>query len=559
MKDRTYDAIVVGSGISGGWAAKELTERGLRVLLLERGRNVEHVTDYTTAMQAPWEAPHRGRKQLADAEAYKIQSKNYGVDETNKHFYVNELDNPYVQTKPSEFVWARGHQVGGRSLTWGRQCYRWSDLDFTANLRDGHGTDWPIRYADLERWYSYVERFVGISGSRENLKTLPDSEFLPPMPMNCAEKHLSASVLKKYDDRRVIIGRVANLTQPKTGRGMCQFRNQCDQGCPYGGYFSTNAATLPVAMATGRLTLRPHSIVTEVIYDETKKKANGVRVLDAETKQIYEYFSKIIFVNASTISSTMLLLRSTSSRFPNGLGNDSGELGRNLVTHSKITVHGQYEGFLDSYTYGRRANGIYVPRFRNVTGQHPDFRRGYNYQGGAGRPRANGNDADMGFGADFKESLTKPAPYWNLQLTAFGEQLPDPQNRVGLSKTVVDKWGMAAPEITWEWQDNDRAMMADALREGASMLESAGCQRIVADPISQIRSTVHEQGTARMGRDPKTSVLNSFNQIHAVPNVFVTDGSSMASGSCVNPSLTFMALTARACAYAVAKHKRGEL
>lgn len=559
MKDLTYDAIVVGSGISGGWAAKELTERGLRVLLLERGRNVEHVTDYPTALQAPWESPHRGRKPLADAEAYKIQSKNYGVDETNKHFYVNELENPYVQTKPSEFVWARGHQVGGRSLTWGRQCYRWSDLDFTANLRDGHGTDWPIRYTDLERWYSYVERFVGISGSRENLKTLPDSEFLPPMPMNCMEQHLSASVLKKYDDRRVIIGRVANLTQPKNGRGMCQFRNQCDQGCPYGGYFSTNAATLPVAMATGRLTLRPHSIVTDVLYDEAKKKAKGVRVLDAETGHTYEYFSKIIFVNASTISSTMLLLRSVSSRFPNGLGNDSGELGRNLVTHSKITVHGQYDGFLDNYTYGRRANGIYVPRFRNVTEQHSDFRRGYNYQGGAGRPRANGNNADTGFGADFKESLTQPAPYWNAQLTAFGEQLPDPQNRVGMSKTVVDKWGMAAPEITWEWQPNDFAMMTDALREGAAMLESAGCQHIVADQLSQIRSTVHEQGTARMGRDPKTSVLNSFNQMHAVKNVFVTDGSSMASGSCVNPSLTFMALTARACAYAVAKSKRGEL
>ena len=559
MKDITYDAIVVGSGISGGWAAKELTERGLRVLLLERGRNVEHVTDYTTALQAPWEAAHRGRKPLADVEAYKIQSKNYGVDETNKHFYVNELENPYVQTKDAEFVWARGHQVGGRSLTWGRQCYRWSDLDFTANLRDGHGTDWPIRYADLEKWYSYVERFVGISGSRENLKTLPDSEFLPPMPMNCVEKHLSAQVLKKYDDRRVIIGRVANLTQPKNGRGMCQFRNQCDQGCPFGGYFSTNAATLPVAMATGRLTLRPHSIVTEVIYDEVKKRAKGVRVLDAETKQTYEYLSKIVFVNASTISSTMLLLRSVSSRFPNGLGNDSGELGRNLVTHSKITVRGQYEGFLNNYTYGRRANGIYVPRFRNVSEQHPNFQRGYNYQGGAGRPRANGNEAETGFGADFKEGLTKPASYWNAQLTAFGEQLPDPKNHVGLSRTVVDKWGMAAPEITWEWQDNDRAMMADALCEGAAMLESAGCQRIVADPISQIRSTVHEQGTARMGRNPKTSVLNSFNQIHAAKNVFVTDGSSMSSGSCVNPSLTFMALTARACAYAVAKSKRGEL
>ncbi len=559
MKDLTYDAIVIGSGISGGWAAKELTERGLRVLLLERGRNVEHVTDYPTALQAPWEIAHRGQKPLADAAAYQIQSKNYGVDETNKHFYVNELENPYVQTKASEFVWARGHQVGGRSLTWGRQCYRWSDLDFRANQHDGHGVDWPIRYADLASWYSYVERFVGISGSRENLKTLPDGEFLPPMPMNCVEKHLSAQVLKTYADRRIIIGRVANLTQPRNGRGMCQFRNMCERGCPFGGYFSTNAATLPAAMATGKLTLRPHSIVTEVMYDENKKRATGVQVLDAETNQAHQYYSKIIFVNASTISSTMLLLRSTSGRFPYGLGNDSGELGRNLVTHSKITVRGQYDGFLDKYTAGRRANGIYVPRFRNVSEQHPDFRRGYNYQGGAGRPRANGNDAGMGFGADFKDSLTRPAPYWNVSLTAFGEQLPDPENSVGLSKTVVDKWGMAAPEITWEWQDNDRSMMADALREGTAMLASGGCHNIMADSIGQIRSTMHEQGTARMGRDPKTSVLNGFNQMHAVPNVFVTDGSSMASGSCVNPSLTFMALTARACAYAVAKSKRGEL
>ncbi len=557
--DTRYDAIVVGSCISGGWAAKELTQKGLRVLLLERGRPVEHVTDYSTAMQAPWEFPHRGRKTFDDTNAYRIQSKNYGVDETNKHFYVNEIDSPYVQTQPDEFVWARGHQVGGRSLTWGRQCYRWSDLDFTANLKEGIGIDWPIRYADLAPWYSYVEKFVGISGSREGLAHLPDSEFLPPMPMNCAEKHLTAAVAKTYADRRVIIGRVANLTQPKIGRGVCQFRNLCDRGCPFGGYFSSNAASLPVAAATGRLTLRPHSIVTQVLYDDRTKRAKGVSVLDAETGKTYDYFSRILFLNASTISTTMILLQSTSARFPNGLGNDSGELGRNLMTHSKLNVRGRYEGHLDQYTFGRRANGIYVPRFRNVTDAHPDFRRGYNYQGGVSRPRTSPADVDAGFGADLKESLTKPAPYWNMGLTAFGEQLPDPNNRVRVSQTVKDKWGMPAPELTWRWLPNDIAMMTDAAREATAMLEAAGCRDVVAEPISQIRSTVHEVGTARMGRDPKTSVLNAHNQVHACQNVFVTDGACMASVSCVNPSLTYMALTARAADFAVKAMKRGDL
>jgi choline dehydrogenase-like flavoprotein len=564
--DHTFDAIVVGSGISGGWAAKELTQKGLRVLLLERGRPVEHVTDYPTAQLDPWQMPHRGRDPLSDQAAYRIQNRNYRVDETNKHFFVNELENPYVQTKNEDFVWARGHQVGGRSLTWGRQCYRWSDLDFGANLRDGHGVDWPLRYKDVAPWYSYVERFVGISGSRENLPHLPDSEFLAPMPMNCVEKHLSAEVLKKYpvgspEHRRVIIGRVANLTEAKDGRGICQFRNKCEQGCPYGGYFSSNSATLPVAMATGRLTLRPHSIVTEVLYDPARNRAKGVAVLDAETGKTYNFFAKVIFINASTISSTVLLLRSTSARFPNGMGNDSGVLGQHLVTHHKLTVSGKHEGFNDQYTFGRRANGIYVPRFRNMTGNTLNFQRGYNYQGGAGRPRNRPDETANGdtFGAAYKEALTEPAPFWNVQLTAFGEQLPDPQNRVGLSKTVTDKWGLAAPEITWSWQDNDYAMATDAMQQGAAMLETAGCTGIRAEPVSNLRSTVHEMGTARMGLDPKTSVLNANNQLHAVPNVFVTDGACMTSASSVNPSLTYMALTARAAAFAVQQLKQRAL
>ncbi|WP_148289445.1 GMC oxidoreductase [Fibrella aestuarina] len=557
-----YDAIVIGSGISGGWAAKELTQKGLRVLLLERGRPIEHINDYKTALTPSWEMPHRGRKTVAEADAYRLTSRNYGVDEYNKGFYVSEIDSPYVQTQNEDFVWARGHQVGGRSLTWGRQCYRWSDLDFGDNLRDGHGVDWPIRYKDIEPWYTYVEKFVGISGSKEGLPHLPDSpEFLPPMAMNCVEKHAAMQIAKTYADRRLIIGRVANLTAPKLGRGPCQFRNACDRGCPFGGYFSSNAATLPVAAATGRLTLRPYSIVTRLLYDDAKKRATGVEVLDAETGAMHAYQARLIFVNASTISTTMILQQSTSPRFPNGLGNDSDQLGRNLVTHSKISVGGRYDGFLDQYTYGRRANGIYVPRFRNVTQQHADFRRGYNYQGGGSRPRIDVNTPVDGqaFGAAWKDSLPYPADHWSLGLTAFGEMLPDPNNRVRPSATVRDKWGLAVPEIDFNWSANDYAMMADAVREGRTMLEQIGCQQITSDPPRAIRSTVHEMGTARMGRDPKTSVLNAHNQVHACTNVFVTDGASMASASCVNPSLTYMALTARAVDHAVREMKRGVL
>jgi choline dehydrogenase-like flavoprotein len=560
LAERTYDAIVIGSGISGGWAAKELTQKGLRVLLLERGRPVEHITDYKTALTPNWEMPHRGRRTVEDNEAYRLVTRNYNVDEDNKHFYASEIDSPYVQTQNEQFVWARGHQVGGRSLTWGRQCYRWSNLDFEANARDGHGTDWPIRYADIERWYTYVEKFVGISGSKEGLPHLPDSpEFLPPMPMTCVEKHAATQIAKSYPDRRLIIGRVANLTAPKLGRGPCQFRNACDRGCPFGGYFSSNAATLPVAAATGRLTLRPYSIVTKLLYDDKKKRATGVAVLDAETGAMHTYLSRIIFVNASTISTTQILQQSTSPRFPNGFGNDSGTLGKYLATHSKISVGGRYEGFLDQYTYGRRANGIYVPRFRNVTDAHPDFSRGYNYQGGGNRPRGEATPNGESFGAAFKEAQTQPAPYWTMGLTAFGEMLPDATNQVRISATVKDKWGLAVPEIDFKWSANDLAMMADAVREGKAMLEQIGCTNITADPTTNLRSTVHEVGTARMGRDPKTSVLNAHNQVHSVKNVFVTDGACMASASCVNPSLTYMALTARAADYAVKAMKRGEI
>lgn len=547
----TYDAIVVGSGISGGWAAKELTQKGLKTLLLERGRDVKHVTDYPTAQQAPWELEHHGRLSLADSEKYRLTMRNYGVNEGNKHFYVDEQENPYVQTRNEVFVWPRGHQVGGRSLTWGRQVYRWSDLDFEANLKDGAGIDWPIRYKDIEPWYRYVEKFVGVSGTKENMPHLPDSDYIAPMQMNCLEKHVAGQVQQLYGDRRIIIGRVANLTQPVGNRGLCQFRNMCDRGCPFGGYFSSNAATLPVAMQTGRLTLRPQSIVLNVLYDEKTKRAKGVTVLDAETGKTYDYFAKVIFLNASTISTAMILLNSVSNRFPNGLGNDSGELGHNLMTHHKTQVNGRYEGFTDQYYYGRRANGIYVPRFRNVTDKQPDFTRGYNYQGGASRPRNNPADGP-GFGAELKEFVSRPADHWTMSLTSFGEQLPDHDNFVRPSRTVKDKWGVPVPEIHFEWKDNERKMSKDAMNQAVEILEKTGFKDVritIGNP--EPMSTVHEMGTARMGRDPKTSVLNARNQLHAVPNVFVTDGACMTSCSSVNPSLTYMALTARASDYAV--------
>lgn len=546
----TYDAIIVGSGISGGWAAKELTEKGLKVLVLERGRDVVHVKDYPTALLNPWEFPLRNVKTPEIQERYKLQMRNYGVDEENCHFFVDEVENPYVQTKNEIFVWPRGYQVGGRSLTWGRQCYRFSDLDFEANAKEGVGVDWPIRYKDIEPWYTYVDKFVGISGSKENLDYLPDSVFQKPMEMNCVEIHAAQEIEKQYPGRRMFIGRIANHTEPLLGRGPCQFRNLCSRGCPFGGYFSSNSATLPAAKATGNLTLRPNSIVLSVLYDDSTGKATGVTVMDAESGDVLEFKSKILFLNAGALNTTMILLNSKSSRFPNGLGNDSGELGHNLMTHFKITVNAKFEGFSDKYTYGRRANGIYIPRFRNVNSRFPDFLRGYNYQGGAGRPRK-GAGSYEGLGAGLKTHLTQLADYWNMGLSGFGEQLPYHDNFIRLSDTVKDKWGLPAPEIAFEWKENEMKMAKDAAEQGVEMLEKAGFKDVKSALAEMPKSTAHEMGTARMGKDPRTSVLNKNNQVHGVPNVFVTDGACMTSNSCVNPSLTYMALTARACDYAV--------
>jgi choline dehydrogenase-like flavoprotein len=555
--ENTYDAIVVGSGISGGWAAKELCEKGLKTLVLERGPMVEHIKDYTTATLAPWEFAHRNVVSEKMRKEQHSQVRGF-CNEHNSHFFVNDIEHPYNQVKP--YDWIRGYHVGGRSLTWGRQCYRWSDLDFEANAKDGHGVDWPIRYKDIAPWYSYVEKFVGVSGSVEGLPQLPDGEFLPPMEMNCLEEHLASSISKTFTDRKMIIGRVANLTRGLNQRGPCQFRNACDRGCPFSGYFSSNSATLPAAKATGNLTIRPDSVVAEVIYDKERKRATGVRVIDANTMQSEEYYAKIIFLNASTLGSTFILLNSISEVFPNGMGNESGQLGHNLMDHHyHVGAVGSHDGFKDSYFSGRRANGIYVPRFRNIDEKtkRNDYVRGFGYQGGASRGRFNGSDK---IGAALKEEAASLGD-WGMWLGAWGEQLPDYDNKVSLSKEKKDKWGLPLLDIDCEFKENEYAMRKDMMNSAAEMLESAGMKNISTfdDDKAYPGLCIHEMGTARMGKDPKTSVLNKWNQLHSVKNVFVTDGACMTSSANQNPSITYMALTARATDYAVAEMKKGNL
>ena len=555
----TYDAIVVGSGISGGWAVKELCSKGLKTLLLERGRNVEHIKDYPTASMHPWEFKNRLQLSELDKEENPIQCLAY--NEGSRHFYVNDQQHPYTQSKP--FNWIRGYQMGGRSLTWGRQTYRLSDLDFEANLKDGHGTDWPIRYKDIAPWYDYVEKFVGISGQAEGIPHLPDSVFLPPMEMNCIEKHFAQKVKAQFKERYVTNGRVANLSKGWDGRGPCQYRNLCDRGCPFGGYFSSNSATIPVAAATGNLSIRPHAIVHEIIHDEQKNKAIGVRIIDEISKETTDFFAKIVFLNASTIATTSILLQSVSNRFPNGLGNSSGQVGLNLMDHhSGAGATGEHELYKDQYYTGRRPTGIYIPRFRNINEQtkHADFIRGYCYQ--ADGSRSEWQDlmqADNGFGANYKKALTTPGP-WTMWMGAWGECLPNDSNKVTLNNTKKDEWGLPLVDIDFAFGKNEKAMRQDALSSAAEMLEMAGFKNDQTfDYNFTGGSTIHEMGTARMGRDPKTSVLNQFNQMHDVKNVFITDGSCMSSGGCQNPSLTYMALTARACEYAVAELKKNNL
>ena len=559
MQSQEYDAIVVGSGISGGWAAKELTEKGLRVLLLERGRNVEHIKDYVNATKGPWEYPHRGGRTRAMEEEYPVLKRDYPLNEKNLAFWASDKDSPYTETK--RFDWYRGYQVGGRSLMWGRQSYRHSEIDFEANAKEGIAIDWPIRYRDIAPWYDKVERHAGIAGSIENMPQLPDGQFQPAMPLNCGEELVAGKLRKLYNGRRRIIpGRVANATKQLEGRNACQYRDACWLGCPYGGYFSTQSSTLPAAMKTGRLTLKPWSIVTEVLYDKDRKRASGVRVLDATNDQTTDYQSKIVFLCASALNSTWLLLRSARDVWPGGLGSSSGELGHNLMDHHfRLGAEGKLEGLEDKYYYGRRPTGFYIPRYRNLFGDKRDYLRGFGYQGSAGREGWSRAVAELGVGGAFKDEMAQPGQ-WRIGATAFGEMLPNHANMVSLDESKKDKWGLPVLKIDCATGENEARMRKDMMNDMVEMLEQTGVKNVRTYDSGYFPGQgIHEMGTARMGRDPKTSVLNAHNQVWDAPNVFVTDGASMTSASCVNPSLTYMALTARAADFAVEELKRRNL
>ena len=559
MADNVFDAIVVGSGISGGWAAKELTEKGLKTIMLERGRDVKHVTDYKNASKGPWEFPHRGGRTQQMIEDYPVLKRDYPLNETNLDFWASDKDCPYTETK--RFDWYRGYQVGGRSLMWGRQSYRHSKMDFEANAKEGIAVDWPIRYNEIAPWYDYAERFAGISGNRDGLDVLPDGEFLPPMEMNCVEKDVAARIKQHYKgERHMTIGRVANITVAHKGRTACQYRNKCWLGCPFGGYFSTQSSTLPAAVATGNLTLRPFSIVTKILYDKDTKKATGVEILDAETNQTYEYKAKVVFLCASAFNSTWVLFNSATDIWPGGLGSSSGELGHNVMDHHfRCGAGGTVEGYDDKYYFGRRANGIYIPRFRNVGNDKRDYLRGFGYQGGASRQGWRREIAEMNIGADFKEALTEPGN-WSIGITGFGEILPYHENSISLDKSKKDKWGLPVLNMNAEIKQNELSMRKDMMQDAKEMLEAAGVKNVYTyDNDYAPGMGIHEMGTARMGRDPKTSVLNGNNQVWDAKNVFVTDGACMTSASCVNPSLTYMALTARAVDFAVNELKKQNL
>ncbi len=558
-KEMTYDAIVIGSGMSGGWAAKELCDKGLKTLVLERGREVKHLEDYPTATKNPWDFPYRGQLPLEVNEANPIAERCYAFGDATKHFFVKDGEHPYVQEKP--FDWIRGYQTGGKSLLWARQVQRWSRFEFEAPGRDGFAVDWPIRYDDLAPWYSYVEKFVGISGNRDGLETLPDSEVMKAWEMNCVEKHIQQRIKESYKDRNFVIGRCAHLTEPQEihkqqGRGQCQARSLCDRGCPFGGYFSSVSSTLPWAMKTGNMTLRPYSVVHSIIYDEKKGKASGVRVIDSQTKEVFEYYARIIFVNAATINSNLLLLNSTSNRFPNGLGNDSGLLGKFVAFHNyRGTVGATFEGFEDSYYYGRRPTAIMLPSFRNVRKQEEDFMRGYMTFYSASRM----STQSEAIGAELKEAATKPGT-WYVGMMMQGETVPIESNHVRLSTDQKDAWGIPQLIISIEHTDNDVKVMNDFLEQAQEMLDKSGCKNITPRDSNQAPGLdIHEMGGVRMGRDPKTSLLNKWNQFHSCKNVFVTDGACMTSVGNQNPSLTFMAMTARAANYAVDEINKGNL
>ncbi len=561
-RENTFDAIVIGSGISGGWAAKELCEAGLRTLVLERGRDVKHLEDYPTALKNPWDFPHRGKMPQSVLRENPVVKKCYAFDEASEHFFVKDREHPYVQEKP--YDWIRGYQVGGKSLIWARQTQRWSRFDFDGAVRDGIA-DWPIGYDDLAPWYSHVEKFAGISGNYDGLETLPDGEFLPAWAMNDVEKMMAGKINAAFPGRHAIQGRCAHLTVPKPehfaqGRNQCQARNLCYRGCPFGAYFSSNSSTLPAAARTGKLTVRPHSVVESILHDDATGKARGVRIVDAQTKRTTEFFARIVFVNAACLNTNLILLNSKSARFPAGLGNDSGLLGQYVAFHNyRGSLSAMMEGFEDSYYSGRRPTQLMMPNFRNVRKQETDFQRGYMVFFGASRAGWQQGNAAKGLGAAFKEKITRPGP-WGISMMMQGETVPRKENHVRLSTEQKDAWGIPQLVTAIGYHDNDVKLMQDFLARGEEMLVAAGATRITAHDSKQNPGLdIHEMGGVRMGRDPKTSLLNQWNQLHACSNVFVTDGAAMASTGTQNPSLTFMALTARAAHHAVEEMKKGKL
>jgi choline dehydrogenase-like flavoprotein len=556
MEQYEFDAIVIGSGISGGWAAKELCEKGLKVIMLERGQNIEHIKDYTSATKNPWDFPHRGGRTQQMIKDFPVLKRDYPLNEMNLEWWANDKDCPYTELK--RFDWFRGYHVGGRSLMWGRQSYRLSDLDFEANAKEGIAVDWPVRYKDIAPWYDYVERFAGVSGNRDGIPTLPDGEYQPAMEMTCVEKDIAQKIDAHYQgSRRMIMGRSANLTQALPGRTKCQYRDKCWLGCPFGGYFSTQSSTLPAAMKTGNLTLRPYSIVTKIIYDKDTRKATGVEVLDAQTNLTYQFKSQIVFLNASTLNSAWVLMNSATDIWPEGLGSSSGALGHNLMDHHLgVGAGGWVEGYEDKYYAGRRPTGIYIPRFRNIGKEKRNYLRGFGYQGSSSREGWTKDVAEYSIGADLKYALTEPGK-WTMGIGGFGEMLPYHENQVTLDKTRKDKWGLPVLAIDCELKENEKKMREDMVADALEILQVAGVKDVGAGMGDGTPGRgIHEMGTARMGRDPKTSVLNQWNQLWDAKNVFVTDGSFMTSSACQNPSLTYMAFTARAAHYAVEELKK---
>ncbi|MDP3312840.1 GMC oxidoreductase [Lutibacter sp.] len=563
-KQPEYDAIVIGTGITGGWAAKELCENGLKTLVLERGRMVKHIEDYPTMLKDSWDFEFRGKASKQDLERQQKQNRSEGlINPAHNHWFVDDIQHPYTETK--RFDWIRGYHVGGRSITWGRQSYRWSNLDFEANKKDGFGVDWPIRYKDIEPWYDKVEQYIGVSGENLGLAHLPDGKLSKPMELNCVELDFRRGLAEKFDDRILTIGRTANLTGDKVheGRSNCQFRDRCIRGCLFGGYFSSNSSTLPAAERTGNMTLRPNSIAFEIVYDEQKGLASGVRVIDTLTKEKHFFKASIIFCCASTIATASVLMQSKSNRFPNGLGNDSGELGHNVMDHQlNVGAYATVEEHQDKYYKGRRPNGFYIPRFRNLDkkSEQKDFIRGYGYQGAALRNDWSSAVAEMSYGKELKEELTKPGQ-WSIGMGGFGECLPYHDNKISLNYDKLDEWGLPTVDFDVEFKDNEKKMRKDMQEQAVKMLEAAGYKNVKGfDKTESFYPGlgIHEMGTARMGLDPKTSVLNKNNQIHSVPNVYVTDGACMTSSACQNPSLTYMALTARAANHAAEELKKNK-